>query len=915
MNLGVQDIVGALDAAISLDPATRQLATDHLKQWQEFPGFHYLLQQVYLDKGHPDQIRWQAAIYFKNSVNLHWRKTSASPISDDEKATLRQQLFASIFEDNARVNDQVALSLGRIARFDFPRDWPTLFQDIHSVTNSIDGADSIAATNSYKCLYYVIKSISQVQFGRAKGAMQGQLGVFLRDVTTIYRDIIVDWKSQSADRINLSVVLLKLLSKLLVDGTVHFNRDPDSQGLFNMLAEQYNVFLTALRTNSLEGDQKAFVQKNTKILAKMFNRLIEQHGAAFVLSPGSHIVIDVTLEMIQHAGSYNEEDEEFWEMSLVRGLILYDNLVKLRRGSITMKRRTEQDREEAKQTTETLNSVVFTDHLLATLAEKILLYCMRIRQKDLDLWNDDPEEFYLSERDLSWEFQLPACGAKVFEDLLTNFGDHMVPKLLMYLDQVFQDQNVNIIEADCALHALQMSTAPLYDHVDFDAVFAQKLAPLAQLEGDQMFKILGRRVCLVLSEWVSVKCSQENRVLGYQMLLHLLNQQDLVVQLEAVQCLRYIIDEYQFEPERLLPYLDTFLKHIFRLWSSLSNIAVKSELLKVLLVTVEQLAEHVKPYSSPIFELLEQSWVEESLRGDILHILTTLTSLSGEEGLQRSLNVLGAVLENRGKIADVENIYEDAVELWVAVVNAVPHDRNSPYLESATKLCTYLPDAIANATEALEDLLQIVDNYFELDCEYVLSAQHSSFNALYRTLAGYLPQLRSSMISLVCKSIATMAKNLNSGQTQLLESVLNDTGMMDALYNLVLDSDTNAVVQLKVLAILARMLFNNHPLAWNYISPQLVDRWIERFDNIGMPLDQKIHAIGITMALFGADKVPSDGLVSAVVEIWRCTRGTEGEQEPTDDPTDPMLKVPIREYISKATMSGKLKASDVSDLL
>jgi hypothetical protein len=104
----------------------------------------------------------------------------------------------------------------------------------------------------------------------------------------------------------------------------------------------------------------------------------------------------------------------------------------------------------------------------------------------------------------------------------------------------------NILLKDAVYSAIQLGAYNLYDFVDFDAWFLNKLSHEALLRdpSNEWLKILRRRVCLLISGWINVKCSPETKPTIYKVLLSLCDPaEDLVVRLTAIAGLKSVVEE------------------------------------------------------------------------------------------------------------------------------------------------------------------------------------------------------------------------------------------------------------------------------------------------------------------------------------------------------------------------------------
>ena len=78
-------------------------------------------------------------------------------------------------------------------------------------------------------------------------------------------------------------------------------------------------------------------------------------------------------------------------------------------------------------------------------------------------------------------------------------------------------------------------------------------------------KIIRRRIALVIKSWISVKVPKPIRPIVYEALLNLSNDPDSVVKLTSIICLRQCIDDYDFELEDFIPFVNATIGHCLKL--------------------------------------------------------------------------------------------------------------------------------------------------------------------------------------------------------------------------------------------------------------------------------------------------------------------------------------------------------------
>ena len=144
MNSAGQLVVACLGEASSQNPASIKQAEARLKQWETEPGFYSTLLNIFTDLSLDVHIRWQAVLYFKNGVDRYWRQNAPNAISAEEKVGLRTGLVKTISEPVNQIAVQLAVTVSKAARFDYPNLWP-YSRDIYQmpVPNARRGCDSL----------------------------------------------------------------------------------------------------------------------------------------------------------------------------------------------------------------------------------------------------------------------------------------------------------------------------------------------------------------------------------------------------------------------------------------------------------------------------------------------------------------------------------------------------------------------------------------------------------------------------------------------------------------------------------------------------------------------------------------------------------------------------------------------------
>ncbi|CAK9172020.1 unnamed protein product [Ilex paraguariensis] len=146
--------------SLSRDESVRKPAEAALAQSECRPGFCSCLMEVITAKDLAAQVdvRLLASVYFKNSINRYWRnRRDSSGISVEEKIHLRQKLLSHLREDNYQIALTLAVLISKIARIDYPRDWPEL---VSTLAQQLQSADILTSHRIFMVLFRTLKELS-----------------------------------------------------------------------------------------------------------------------------------------------------------------------------------------------------------------------------------------------------------------------------------------------------------------------------------------------------------------------------------------------------------------------------------------------------------------------------------------------------------------------------------------------------------------------------------------------------------------------------------------------------------------------------------------------------------------------------------------------------------------------------------
>lgn len=80
-----------------------------------------------------------------------------SAINEQEKEVIRRGLLTNLAEPVNQIAVQLAVLVAKIARFDYPKEWPELFP---TLIQGVESSDSVVQHRSLLTMHHVIKAVS-----------------------------------------------------------------------------------------------------------------------------------------------------------------------------------------------------------------------------------------------------------------------------------------------------------------------------------------------------------------------------------------------------------------------------------------------------------------------------------------------------------------------------------------------------------------------------------------------------------------------------------------------------------------------------------------------------------------------------------------------------------------------------------
>ncbi|RYO09113.1 Importin-11 [Alternaria tenuissima] len=780
-----------LRSASSADQTQVQSGTKQLQQWEKAQGYYPLLQTMFLDQSLPLEVRYLAIIQLKNGIDKYWRKTATNAVSKEDKATIRARLLESaVNEADHRLALQNALVVAKIVRFEFPNDWPELFQQLlHVLRASTDpNAYRLQLPRALLVLLYIVKELSTGRLLRTRQSLQTVAPEIFNVLGTIYVNKVQTWQAFFRDggddeggaleSIDNSLLAIKTMRRLIIAGYEFPGRDKDVQGFWTLTRTHFGEFLQYVipENSPLAVEVQKKIGKHLMQLSKLHLNMATTHPADFVLLPNSIDLARDYWSLISRLGEQwgsksiegakvgtdgDEEDESpIIERLGLKGLLLIRACVKMVfYPTQTFRFKHQQEKDEKNQATHMIKTDLLTDDLVREMISALVQRFFVFRPSDLRMWEEEPDEWEKMEEGAEdWEFAIRPCAEKLFLDLAKNFKNLIIQPLLQVFYTVATPENEDILFKDSVYTAIGLAADILHDQVDFDS-FLEKTLVVEVAKQKPGYNIIRRRIAIIISQWITIKMAKEKKPIVYQIFQHLLDKNDpmndQVVRITAGRKFHAVADEWEFQADAFLPYSQLMLDRLMALVQEVELPETKMALLNTISLVVYRLEHHMTPYANSIIALLpplwEQSGEEHLMKQAILTLLARLTNAMKAESRSFHVSFL-PIIQSAIEPGSETQVYllEDALDLWASIIAQTP-SAPEPTPPELLNLLPYLLPLFSMDNETLRKAIEITEAYLLLAPAAVLadSFRPAILQALAELLGSLKPEANGIMTHLV----------------------------------------------------------------------------------------------------------------------------------------------------------------------
>ncbi|CAH0385174.1 unnamed protein product [Bemisia tabaci] len=717
-------VVEALRQASSQDATVLKAAEAKLAEWEVAPGFHFTLFSIFSNQNIEVNVRWLAIVYLKNGVDKYWRssgKEVPGGLTPEEKQLVRDGLLNSLNEPVEQIASQLSVLTAKIARLDYPREWPQIIPKLVEGTKS---NDVFFQYRCYRTLLNVIKILSSKRLPGSRYAFQEMAG-------EIYSTILDSWNKLSQSFINQHSTLddrqkselignfllcLKILRILTVNGFKNPSESADVNHFLKLLYEHIRTFLELRKSTS--GSLVETLEKYSINLMKVLHAMLDNYPQYFV------DYIEPSLKLCIFYAFTPEGEPYLFEEFLIQNLIMMKNIL-ICNEYVPSKKPVSDTKNAASIAAVKIKQSLFTPETVVTICYKLITQYFLLTSADLQAWDSDPEGYVADMDKQSWKYSLRPCTETLFHAMILEFGSVINPVLVELVNVnhplAHPDDMNAILRKDAVYSAIGLAAFELYDEINFNDWFTKSLVLELKVK-DPNYRIIRRRVAWLIGYWVSVQLSAENRSTLYESMLPLLQpNEDMVVRLTAANTIKLAVDDFGFNADEFLKYLEPLFSLLFQLLKDCQECDSKMQVLSVLSFIAGRVGSAIEPFHDSLVQYLSFLWEESSnynlLRCAIVSALVRLMQIfASSQNLPWSFFL--SVIEFCTNINKDDHVYllPDGLDLWLAIVQ-----NTSELNDGLLQLFKNMPPLLTEAsTEHLKICLLIVQAYVILAPEQFL---------------------------------------------------------------------------------------------------------------------------------------------------------------------------------------------------
>merc|ERR1712137_85358 len=272
----------------SSHPTQGRQALNTLQQWEKVPGYCTLLLCIIQNRQIDANLRFVAISCFKNVVHRYWlpRSKSSYTVSGQEKENIRERLPELFDEENHLNALHIALLYAKIARADYPNEWPESLQILIRMEENPE-LSALRKLRVLQIMKFTIKSLSTKRLHLSRCHFEKATPELLQCTSGIWghtnQQILQSLSGQNASVepavMEACKLSLQSIRPLLLYGVPLINQNQTSTEIISHMLHSLREYIQQIKQGNLSGSLQDYIHKYVIIMCKT---LLELHKG----SPG-----------------------------------------------------------------------------------------------------------------------------------------------------------------------------------------------------------------------------------------------------------------------------------------------------------------------------------------------------------------------------------------------------------------------------------------------------------------------------------------------------------------------------------------------------------------------------------------------------------------------------------------------------
>jgi len=904
-----QQLSRLLTQALEQDNNIRSAAERELSMLEQQTGFLSSLLNIVANTEHfPMNLRWLAAVVAKNSLDRIWRVTTQQFVSNEEKTAVRQRVLSLLLQQDQLVATQLYLLLGRLARLDYPRDWPTVFENLVSLIESHE--TSWQLHRLLQALYEVVKAVEskkvdQYRFHQSAVSiievafrlLQRKLGV-LGDISI--RDFVEKWNQVEFQIVELC---LKMLRRV-----VHHD------SLIMDLEKPFKEFIEwSLQLRCLffyNGQEFERAQRLSYLLCKLVLETQKTHP--LLLSGVLWQILSEYEHQWRNSLDMDWEQKSLLQWSLdAKALDLFHHVIEC---NVIFTKQPFVYKEDSRipcdlhgmhwiitdWSTEELESArqqilqSFTESLVSNIFQLAITRFLPCSKERLVKLLEEPTDFEMEAAAAEFDVDDPQTVAQaVCVSLLSHF---MEPCFSILMKLANDSNEREVVLLDVIYRILGASVFDLADRIDY----GQWLALLSKIFSQAALQdiLLRRRACLFSAQVASFLHSEQQVSLFEQLLQIYLKESNVAVSWPALQAIEILLTSQEENSDLCLNEQTAlvFMQKSFQVLQQATHLSLKCDVLDAVTRIVENLTPSLgenlyQPLSNSIIELWNQSSllsekeeafsIQARLVDMIQSFVTSFYSFQDSKQLPsnfevflKQLIVWCIQLEWQGDGEQHDQLVEQGLQLWNCLLES-----QTQYTQMMEELIPLLIALTQRTTEYVSHYVLLIRNYIHLGGRHFVVTYGNWLCSFLYSLLG----LMRDRVVIQVAGIVDCIILFHSEDWSLWIPLLR------AMISTIFHQTENRAVEAAFLSVISRAIWMDISRFEREVLEQdtqrlysLVYYMVERIENVYLPQHKKQIALCLCQLAIQRS-IFLHVSVDAVVDVWLQSLSSETKGILDDD--------------------------------